>query len=201
VQLSAILNQEGYDAASSEIHRGRVNRTDPWTFDAEDQAELLGEFSDNWDNYSRAHLGIRGSPLGREDLAYWLYPVSKLVGTELTVFRDALVQAIAASNELQDIQVKDAAEELLARVDGRPEQTESSAGDLLSFRAHPEIQAAAEPGKPARVSIRAYSGGPMVVPHYGRVAIDLDGLELPAKVPLLERVMHFSAPHSRGAAR
>lgn len=56
--------------------------------------------------------------------------------------------------------------------------------DVLCFTAEAEIQAA-DSGKPARVSIMAYSGGAMDVANFGSVAIDLAGLSMPATIPLL----------------
>ena len=54
----------------------------------------------------------------------------------------------------------------------------------LRFTANVELQAGAE-GKPAKVSIMAYSGGAMDVVGFGPVAIELAGLTLPQTIPLL----------------
>jgi hypothetical protein len=56
--------------------------------------------------------------------------------------------------------------------------------DVLNLNARVELQAAAA-GKPAKVSILAYSGNPMDVGGYGTVVIDLAGLEMPGTIPLL----------------
>lgn len=56
--------------------------------------------------------------------------------------------------------------------------------DSLTFKADIELQAADE-NKPVRVSILAYSGGLMKVGNFGTVLLDLKGLDVSGKIPIL----------------
>lgn len=56
--------------------------------------------------------------------------------------------------------------------------------DLLLTASEVGIEAGAEPARP-RVSILAYSGGIMHVPHWGAVALDLEGLDASGQIALL----------------
>jgi hypothetical protein len=187
----AILNQPAVDAANSAINAGRVNRTDNWSMSDEDEAALLGPYGDDWEAYSLAFLGLRGTPTTPTDKANYLYGVSKLVGDRLTLFRDALVGVIEAAGQIMDQTIVDTAQELLDQVDGRPEETgeptETTAAPL-AIRASLKIDAqadGADRGKRPRVVIDAYGGGPMTVPGFGPLVLDLAGLSLPDSLPLL----------------
>ncbi|MCX7424385.1 MAG: hypothetical protein NTW96_01905 [Planctomycetia bacterium] len=57
--------------------------------------------------------------------------------------------------------------------------------DIIHLDAQVEIQAAADGKKVPTVTMTAYSGGLMTVPNFGRVVIDLDGLQIPEQVPFL----------------
>lgn len=55
----------------------------------------------------------------------------------------------------------------------------------LLLTADVQLTAAAESGKPPRVSILAYAGGLIRPPGWGNVITEISGLEIPASVPLL----------------
>ncbi|RMD85729.1 MAG: hypothetical protein D6815_01235, partial [Candidatus Dadabacteria bacterium] len=57
--------------------------------------------------------------------------------------------------------------------------------NVFRFQSDIELQAGSPQGKPQRVRILAYSGGTMRVSGWGAVAIDLAGLETPARLPIL----------------
>lgn len=54
----------------------------------------------------------------------------------------------------------------------------------LELTCRPELIAA--PGKPSRLKIMAYNGGPMMVAGWGSVLIDLQGVDVSAGVPFLD---------------
>src|SRR5262245_61128966 len=75
------------------------------------------------------------------------------------------------------------------------------ATELLRLQASVELQGAAE-GKPARVVIVAYSGGIMQPSGFGDAAIDLAGLKLPSRLPLLaDHEQALGAVAGHGAPR
>ena len=76
--------------------------------------------------------------------------------------------------------------------------------DNLILSAPARINAA---GKPRRVAIMAYAGGLMTVPGWGKILIDLAGLELPDSLPVLSdhanelaAVAGSAAPEVKGGA-
>jgi hypothetical protein len=52
------LNLTGESYAHSPIAAGKVDRASAWSFDAADGNALLGKNGDDWENYSRYHLGL-----------------------------------------------------------------------------------------------------------------------------------------------
>jgi len=56
--------------------------------------------------------------------------------------------------------------------------------DILRFTVDP-VTLTASAGKPSKLKILAYCGGPMRVEGFGLVCINLAGLNLPDSVPIL----------------
>jgi hypothetical protein len=70
------VNGTGVTYASERISSGNVNTESPWSFSAEDGNALLGPDGDDWDNYSKYHLGINeaAEPKTKQ---YYSFPFGK----------------------------------------------------------------------------------------------------------------------------
>jgi hypothetical protein len=183
----AVLNQEALDAANASIERGSVDKTTPWSMSLEKENELLGPYLDDWSRYGLAFLGNRGFPTEAGDKAFYQYGIQKLVDGEMTIFRDALPGVIETSSQTRDASICEAAEELLARIDGRPEEATEMppmAAAPLAIKASLHIQALAA-GGPARLptfEMIASTGKPMRLKGWRYpVVLDLKGLSIPSQ--------------------
>ena len=112
----ASLHGAGKTRANALIDSGKVNRTSSWSFSAADGNALLGENGDDWDNYGRHHIGTDSSA-DRETKAHWKYPFAKKSGSEIKLYRRALVSIRSRAAANGDDTIFDAAGSLLAKVD------------------------------------------------------------------------------------
>lgn len=106
------LNLAGESYAHSLIAAGRVDKSSPWSFSADDGNALLGKGGDDWDSYSKAHLGLDRSATDKTKARY-KYPFAK--GGKL--YRSALIAIDSRAGQQSDAAIQKAAKALLAEVD------------------------------------------------------------------------------------
>jgi hypothetical protein len=70
------LNLTGESYAHSLVAAGKVDKPSAWSFDAPDGNALLGENGDDWENYSRHHLGLDRAANDKTKARY-TYPFAK----------------------------------------------------------------------------------------------------------------------------
>jgi hypothetical protein len=70
------LNLVGESYAHSLVSAGKVDRTSPWSFEAADGNALLGKNGDDWETYSKHHLGLDRSANDKTKARY-RYPFAK----------------------------------------------------------------------------------------------------------------------------
>lgn len=111
------VNGEGKSHAKKLISSGDVDRDSTWSFDADDGNKLLGPNGDDWDNYSKFHLGIRSgtSPKTKE---HYAYPYGK----NGKVYRRGLIAAKQRASQQGHTSVAKAADELLQLIDKDKEE-------------------------------------------------------------------------------
>src|ERR1700742_4855069 len=80
------LNLVGESYAHSLVSAGKVDQASSWSFEAADGNALLGKNGDDWDSYSKAHLGLDRSANDKTK-ARFKYPFAK--GGKL--YRSALI--------------------------------------------------------------------------------------------------------------
>ncbi len=106
------LNLVGESYAHSLVSAGKVDKTSPWSFEAADGNALLGEKGDDWDSYSKAHLGLDRSASDKTK-ARFKYPFAK--GGKL--FRSGLIAIKQRAAQQSDAAVEKAATALIDLVD------------------------------------------------------------------------------------
>lgn len=105
------LNLVGESYAHSLIAAGKVDRNSSWSFSAEDGNALLGK-GDDWENYSRHHLGLDRSANDKTKGRY-KYPFAK--GGKL--YRSGVIAVKQRAAQQGDGSVERAASSLLDLID------------------------------------------------------------------------------------
>lgn len=106
------LNLVGESNAHSLIAAGKVDRTSPWSFEAADGNALLGKGGDDWESYSKAHLGLdRGA--GDKTKGRYKYPFAK--GGKL--YRSVVIAIKSRASQQNDAAIEKAAAALLTEID------------------------------------------------------------------------------------
>jgi uncharacterized protein len=108
----ADLNLVGESYAHSLVSAGKVDRSTAWSFESADGNALLGKNGDDWESYSKAHLGLDRSANDKTKSRY-KYPVSK--GGRL--YRSGLIAAKQRAAQQGDSAVEKAASELIDLID------------------------------------------------------------------------------------
>ncbi|WP_439399061.1 HK97 family phage prohead protease [Bradyrhizobium sp. PMVTL-01] len=106
------LNLVGESYAHSLVSAGKVDKTSAWSFDAADGNALLGKGGDDWENYSKHHLGLDRSANDKTK-ARFKYPFAK---TD-KLYRSGLIAAKHRAAQQNDAAVEKAAAALLELID------------------------------------------------------------------------------------
>lgn len=106
------LNLAGESYAHSLIAAGKVDRTTPWSFSAEDGNALLGKGGDDWAAYGQVHLGLDRSANDKTKARY-KYPFAK--GGKL--FRTGVIAAKQRAAQQSDSAIEKAATALIDLID------------------------------------------------------------------------------------
>jgi len=94
------------------IAAGKVDRTSPWSFGAEDGNDLLGKNGDDWVSYGNVHLGLDRSA-NEKTKARYKYPFAK----EGKLYRSGLIAIRQRAAQQNDGAIERAAGDLLDLVD------------------------------------------------------------------------------------
>lgn len=124
----AKVNSKCMTAMKSAINAGRIN-TGAWAFTAADGNKLLGPNQDNWDRYSSVHLAI--NPDAEQNTkAAWGYPIGKMAGDSITIFRRGVIAAKAAASGARGAEkneaIINAADNLLQMIDKKSEKEDKA---------------------------------------------------------------------------
>lgn len=106
------LNLAGESHAHSLIAAGKVDKNSAWSFSTEDGNALLGKNGDDWDSYSKAHLGLDRSANDKTKGRY-KYPITK--GGK--VYRSGVIAAKQRAAQQSDGAIERAASALLDAID------------------------------------------------------------------------------------
>jgi HK97 family phage prohead protease len=106
------LNLAGESYAHSLIAAGKVDRTSSWSFEAADGNALLGKGGDDWESYSRHHLGLDRAA-GDKTKGRYKYPVAKAG----KLYRAGVIAAKQRAAQQGDGAVERAAASLLDQLD------------------------------------------------------------------------------------
>jgi|HubBroStandDraft_6_1064221.scaffolds.fasta_scaffold223090_2 HK97 family phage prohead protease len=110
--MSIDLNLAGESYAHSLIAAGKVDRNAAWSFSAEDGNALLGKGGDDWDSYSKVHLGLDRSANDKTK-ARFKFPVAK----DGKLFRSGVIAAKQRAAQQGDSAVEKAAGAILEQID------------------------------------------------------------------------------------
>jgi hypothetical protein len=106
------LNLPGESYAHSLIAAGKVDKTSAWSFEAADGNVLLGKGGDDWDNYSKAHLGLDRSASDKTK-ARFKYPFAKAG----KLYRSGLIAVKQRATQQGDGAIEKSASALIDLVD------------------------------------------------------------------------------------
>jgi hypothetical protein len=106
------LNLVGESYAHSLVSAGKIDKTSSWSFEAADGNALLGKGGDDWENYSRHHLGLDRSANDKTKARY-RYPFAKAD----RLYRSGLIAARQRAGQQGDGAVERAASSLIDIID------------------------------------------------------------------------------------
>ncbi|SDO03960.1 hypothetical protein SAMN04488516_11727 [Desulfonauticus submarinus] len=105
------LNKQGYNHAKELIAKGKINKTDKWSFDAEDENKILGDPPD-WKEYKKWFLAEETGQ-GEETKQRYKYPFGK----NGKVYRSALIAIRQRAAQQKQDNIFEAAGKLLEQID------------------------------------------------------------------------------------
>lgn len=126
--MTVKVNEKGRAHAQSLIDAGKVDKSSPWTFTAEDGNKILGPNKD-WDAYSAWHLAVDDAEAVNTE-AHYKYPFGK----DGKVYRSALVAIRQRAGQQGATDVFDAAGELLKKIDGDGDAKDTDSSALGPYR-------------------------------------------------------------------
>jgi hypothetical protein len=91
---SLSVNSSAISFLKGLISSGKINNGS-WSFSSADGNKLLGE-NEEWAKYGKVHLAINNEA-EKETKNYYAYPVAKMVGNEIQIFRRGVIAAKAAA--------------------------------------------------------------------------------------------------------
>jgi hypothetical protein len=106
------LNLDGESHAHSLIAAGKVDTTSDWSFSADDGNKLLGADGDDWDTYSKFHLGL-DRDASEKTKGRYKYPFGK--GGK--VYRSGIVAVKQRAAQQNDSAIESAAGKLIEQID------------------------------------------------------------------------------------
>lgn len=127
--MTVKINGKGRDHAHALVDAGKVDKSSPWSFTADDGNKILGPNKD-WDAYSAWHLAVDDAEAVNTE-AHYKYPFGK----DGKVYRSALVAIRQRAGQQGATAVFDAAGELLKKIDGEGDSKDSAALGPYRFSA------------------------------------------------------------------
>lgn len=115
------LNSSSVDKLKAAVRNGNVNTSPDWSFTSEDMDKLRGgDEGDNWDRVEDAHLAVE-TDAEPQTQARFAYPVAKLDGDSLVVYRSGTIAAKQRAAAEGDSSIENAADNLLSMIDDEKE--------------------------------------------------------------------------------
>jgi hypothetical protein len=121
------VNTNAKSFLSGLVSKGSINNGD-WSFSTTDGNKLLGPDGDDWARYGKVHLAINpDAEKGTKD--YYGYPVGKMVGDSIQIFRRGVIAAKAAAagarGAAKQPDIEAAANSLLEAIDKKQKKEDS----------------------------------------------------------------------------
>ena len=130
--VDRVVNPKGVTTTKNAITIGQVDTEAPWSFSEEDANKLLGAKGANVKKFASVHLGV-----GQDDEAdskqRFSFPVAKLVGTRIVVFRSGVRAARAQAAQTGDTKISEAARRLLDIMDRKTQKQEDTGESTMKL--------------------------------------------------------------------
>jgi len=116
--MAVVVRQKSVEYISNLISRGQVDLESSWSFGADDENRLIEE--KGWDTFVNVHLAYDDE--GNEEAKdTYKFPVAKLKGDTVTVFRRGVIAAKQRAAQQGYDNVYAAASKLLDQIDANSE--------------------------------------------------------------------------------
>lgn len=131
---SLSVNSSAVSFLKGLISSGKINNG-AWSFSSADGNKLLGE-NDDWTKYGKVHLAIN-SEAEKETKNYYAYPIAKMVGNEIQIFRRGIIAAKGAAagarGATSQPAIEKAADNLLKAIDKKEEKKDSKSDPVQRY--------------------------------------------------------------------
>ena len=112
--MAVVVRQKSIEYISNLISRGQVDLDSSWSFEEDDENRLIGE--EGWETFVNVHLAYDDE--GNEEAKdTYKFPVAKIKGDEVTVFRHGVIAAKQRAAQQGYDNVYTAASKLLDQID------------------------------------------------------------------------------------
>jgi len=122
--MAIVVRQKSIKYISNLISKGQVDLESSWSFEAEDENRLIEE--KGWEIFMNVHLAYDDEG-GEEAKSTYKFPVAKLKGDEVIVFRKGVIAAKQRASQFGYDNVYNAASKLLDLIDEKYSEKEEEA--------------------------------------------------------------------------
>ncbi len=129
-KLDRVINLKGVTTASNAITIGQINTSDPWSFSEADGNKLLGAGEDKFTKFASVHIGVSKDAGNKQRFSF---PVAKLVGTRIVVFRSGVMAARARAAQTGDAKISEAARRLLDIMDKKTQKQDDTGESTMKL--------------------------------------------------------------------
>jgi len=128
--MAVVVRQKSVEYISNLISRGQVDLESSWSFGADDENRLIEE--KGWDTFVNVHLAYDNE--GNEEAKdTYKFPVAKLKGDTVTVFRRGVIAAKQRAAQQGYDNVYAAASKLLDQIDANSEEKQAEKKEERTF--------------------------------------------------------------------
>jgi len=128
--MAVVVRQKSVEYISNLISRGQVDLESSWSFGADDENRLIEE--KGWDTFVNVHLAYDDE--GNEEAKdTYKFPVAKLKGDTVTVFRRGVIAAKQRAAQQGYDNVYAAASKLLDQIDANSEEKQAEKKEERTF--------------------------------------------------------------------
>ena len=128
------LNTKAVSKVKDLIKNGDIDFDSSWSFSKADGDKLLGADGDNWSRFGSVHLGVVENA-EKNTKGYWSFPVAKMKGDTLTVFRRGVIAAksvaAGARGAEKNEKIMNAADDLLQMINEKMDEKKKKSKDSV----------------------------------------------------------------------